>query len=163
MVVELSVGGLMNIDSFLSQKSSNSLTGDDIKLSERLSIPGSKLRVFLLKIFGSKIGTNVYLKPKINIKFPWKLKIGDNSWVGEEVWIDNISEVEIGKNCCISQGVYLCTGNHDFSKESFDLMSENILIEDSVWIGAKSIIGPGSKISKGKFIKLGEIYTKKNN
>mgnify|MGYP001338417069 CR=1 FL=1 len=126
-------------------------------------IPGSKLRVFLLKVFGSKIGTNVYLKPKINIKFPWKLKIGDNSWVGEEVWIDNISEVEIGKNCCISQGVYLCTGNHDFSKESFDLMSENILIEDSVWIGAKSIIGPGSKISKGKFIKLGEIYTKKNN
>ena len=79
------------------------------------------------------------------------------------MWIDNISEVEIGKNCCISQGVYLCTGNHDFSKESFDLMSENILIEDSVWIGAKSIIGPGSKISKGKFIKLGEIYTKKNN
>ena len=41
-------------------------------------IPGSKLRVFLLKVFGSKIGTNVYLKPKINIKFPWKLKIGDN-------------------------------------------------------------------------------------
>ena len=126
-------------------------------------IPGSKIRIFLLRLFGSNIGKNVYLKPKINIKFPWKLKIGENSWIGEKVWIDNISEIDIGKNCCISQGVYLCTGNHDFKKESFDLISEKIIIEDSVWVGAKSIIGPGSKISSGKFIKLGSIHSKKDN
>ena len=100
-------------------------------------IPGSKIRIFLLRLFGSNIGKNVYLKPKINIKFPWKLRIGENSWIGEKVWIDNISEIDIGKNCCISQGVYLCTGNHDFKKESFDLISEKIIIEDSVWVGAK--------------------------
>tara|TARA_Y100000741_G_C18207623_1_gene540343 strand:- start:442 stop:927 length:486 start_codon:yes stop_codon:yes gene_type:complete len=126
-------------------------------------IPGSKIRIFLLRLFGSNIGKNVYLKPKINIKFPWKLRIGENSWIGEKVWIDNISEIDIGKNCCISQGVYLCTGNHDFKKESFDLISEKIIIEDSVWVGAKSIIGPGSKISYGKFIKLGSIHSKKDN
>ena len=126
-------------------------------------IPGSKIRIFLLRLFGSNIGKNVYLKPKINIKFPWKLRIGENSWIGEKVWIDNISEIDIGKNCCISQGVYLCTGNHDFKKESFDLISEKIIIEDSVWVGAKSIIGRGSKISYGKFIKLGSIHSKKDN
>ena len=126
-------------------------------------IPGSKIRVLILKIFGSKIGKNVYLKPKINIKFPWKLKIGENSWIGENVRIDNISKIEIGKNCCISQGVYLCTGNHDFNKETFDLISEEIIIKDSVWVGAKSIIGPGSNIASGKFIKLGSIHSKKDN
>ena len=56
--------------------------------------------------------------------------------MGGKKCIDNISEVEIGK-IVVFLKVYLCTGNHDFSK-SFDLMSENILIEDSVWIGAKS-------------------------
>lgn len=127
------------------------------------SIPSSKLRVFLLRLFGSEIGKNVYLKPKINIKFPWKLKIGDNSWIGENVWIDNISDIKIGKNCCISQGVYFCTGNHDFKKESFDLVSENIVIGDSVWVGAKSIIGPGSIVKSGKFLKLGTNYNKNDN
>ena len=126
------------------------------------SIPGSKIRVFLLKLFGSKIGKNVYFKPKVNIKFPWKLEIDDNSWIGENVWIDNISQIKIGKNCCISQGVYFCTGNHDFKKESFDLISESIVVGDSVWIGAKSIIGPGSKILSESFLKLGTIYNKKN-
>ena len=126
-------------------------------------IPGSKIRIFILRVFGAKIGKNVYLKPKINIKFPWKLHIGENSWIGENVWIDNIDQIDIGKNCCISQGVYLCTGNHDFTKETFDLISEKIIIHDSVWVGAKSIIGPGSNIASGKFIKLSSINSKKDN
>ena len=71
-------------------------------------------------------------------------------------------KIKIGKNCCISQGVYFCTGNHDFKKESFDLISESIVVGDSVWIGAKSIIGPGSNILSESFLKLGTIYNKKN-
>jgi len=83
------------------------------------------------------------LKPSINIKYPWKLSIGDFSWIGEKVWIDNLGEVDIGKNVCISQGAMLLTGNHDYKKQGFDLMVGKIILEDGVWIGAESLVCPG--------------------
>ena len=125
-------------------------------------IPGSKLRIIILNMFGADINKSAYIKPRVYIKFPWKLKIGKYSWIGEKVWIDNIDHVEIGNNCCISQGVYFCTGNHDFKKETFDLKSEKILIEDSVWVGAMTIICPGSYIKSNQFIKTGSVFKNKN-
>lgn len=101
------------------------------------------LKIFLLKIFGAKIGKNVLIKPAVNIKYPWLLEIGDNVWIGENVWIDNLVKVTIGNNVCISQGAMLLTGNHNFKKETFDLMVGEIKLEDGAWIGAKSIVCPG--------------------
>ena len=51
--------------------------------------PFSGFYKFLLRLFGAKIGKGVVIKPSVNIKYPWRLKIGDYSWIGENVWIDN--------------------------------------------------------------------------
>jgi len=119
------------------------------------SIPGSKLRIFILTLFGAKIGKNVVMKPGIKVTFPWKLEIQENSWIGENAWLDNLAFIRIGKNCCISQAVYLCTGNHDWSKNSFDLQLGEIFLEDQVWVGARSSIGPGVRLSRGSIVTLG--------
>jgi len=103
----------------------------------------SSLKVRLLRAFGAKIGRGVNIKPSVNIKFPWKLKVGDHSWLGEEVWIDNLSDVTIGNNVTISQGSLLLTGTHDHSKTSFDFMAFPIVLEDGVWIGAKAVVYGG--------------------
>jgi putative colanic acid biosynthesis acetyltransferase WcaF len=100
-------------------------------------------KCFLLKLFGAKIGKGVLIKPSVNIKYPWFLSIGDHCWIGENVWIDNLTHVSIGNNVCISQGAMLLTGNHDFTKSTFDLIVKPIVIEDGVWIGAKSVVCPG--------------------
>jgi len=100
------------------------------------------LKVFLLKLFGAEIGINVVIKPRVNIKYPWNLIVGNNVWIGEYVWIDNLSTVQIGNNVCLSQGAFLLCGNHNYSREGFDLMTGKIILEDGVWIGAKSIVGP---------------------
>lgn len=100
-------------------------------------------KVILLKLFGANIGKNVVIKPHVNIKFPWKLNIGNNVWIGEEVWIDNLDTVSIGNNVCISQGAYLLCGNHNYKKETFDLIIGPITLEEGVWIGAKSIVCGG--------------------
>lgn len=105
--------------------------------------PFSGLKVGILKIFGSKIGSGVIIKPKVNIKYPWKLQIGNDCWIGEKVWIDNLAEVKLGNNVCLSQGAMLLCGNHDYSKSFFDLIVGEITLEDGVWIGAKSMVGPG--------------------
>ena len=106
-------------------------------------ISSSAIRVFFLRIFGANIGKGVVIKPSVKIKFPWKLTIGAHSWIGEGVWIDNLDEVSIGKSVCISQGAFIFTGNHDYKKISFDLITSPIIIEDGVWIGAFAVVCPG--------------------
>jgi putative colanic acid biosynthesis acetyltransferase WcaF len=105
--------------------------------------PSSGIKIFLLKLFGARLGTGVVIKPGVNIKYPWKLTMGNHSWIGENVWIDNLASVTIGENVCLSQGCMLLTGNHNYSKSTFDLMVTPIVLHDGVWIGAKSIVCPG--------------------
>jgi len=106
-------------------------------------IPGSGWRAALLRLFGAKVGQGVVIKPRVRVKFPWKLSIGEHSWIGESAWIDNLDEVVIGDHCCLSQGVYLCTGNHRWDDEAFALVTRPIRIEDHSWLGAHARVGPG--------------------
>lgn len=121
--------------------------------------PFSKLKVELLKLFGAKIGNGVLIKPGVNIKYPWKLIIGDYSWIGEGVWIDNLADTTIGKNVCISQGAMLLCGNHDFTKTSFDLFVKPIIIQDGAWIGAKCIVCPGVVVGAHAVLTVNSVAT----
>ena len=105
--------------------------------------PFSGLKVSILRFFSARIGKGVIIKPHVNIKYPWRLKIGDHCWIGENSWIDNLGNVAIGNNVCLSQGAMLLCGNHNFKKSSFDLIVADITLKDGVWIGAKAIVGPG--------------------
>ncbi len=120
-------------------------------------IPFYGLKRSLLRLWGAKIGKGVIIKPKVNIKYPWMLQVGDHSWIGERVWIDNLDQVTIGKHCCISQGVMLLCGNHRYDKTSFDLFTQPIAIQDGAWIGAKSTVLPGSYVGENTVIQAGSI------
>jgi putative colanic acid biosynthesis acetyltransferase WcaF len=122
--------------------------------------PGSGIRIFFLRAFGARVGKGVVIKPSVNIKFPWKLIVGDNSWIGEKVWIDNLAEVTIGSSVCISQGALLLTGNHDYKKISFDLITAAIIIEDGVWIGASTVVCPGVTCGSHAVLSVGSVATK---
>ena len=122
--------------------------------------PFSGLKVYLLRLFGAKVGKGVFIKPSINIKYPWFLEIGDYVWIGENAWIDNLTNVIIGNNVCISQGAMLLTGNHNYKLQSFDLMVGKIILEDGVWIGAKSVVCPGITCASHSILSVGSIATK---
>ncbi len=102
--------------------------------------PSSKIKVVVLRLFGAKIGKGVVIKPSVSVKYPWKLTIGNHCWIGENVWIDNLDEVMIGNNVCLSQGALLLCGNHNYKTSTFDLMLGKITLKDGVWIGAKSVV-----------------------
>ena len=123
-------------------------------------LPGSSFRRIVLRAFGAKIGKSVVIKPGTIIKFPWRLVIGDSSWIGQDVWIDNLADVAIGSNVCISQGAYLCTGSHDWSSSTFDLIVKPITIVDGAWLAAKSTIGPGVTVGEGAVLGLGSVTSK---
>lgn len=125
----------------------------------RCFIPGSAHRRLLLRAFGARIGRGVVIKPGVRVKFPWRLTIGDHTWIGEGVWIDNLAPVQIGRHCCISQDAYLCTGSHDWSVPSFDLVVKPIEIRDGAWIAARATVGPGVIVHDGAVLALGSVAT----
>ncbi|MFY7907937.1 MAG: WcaF family extracellular polysaccharide biosynthesis acetyltransferase [Emticicia sp.] len=128
-------------------------------INSYLLIPAS-IKISLLRIFGAKIGNNVTLKPNINIKYPWNLEIGNNVWLGEELWIDNLGKVKIGDNCCLSQGAMLLSGNHDYKKTTFDLIIKDIVLEEGVWIGAKSIVCGGVTCYSHSILSVNSVANK---
>ncbi len=121
--------------------------------------PFSSVKVFWLRVFGARVGRGVVLKPHINIKYPWRLSIGDHSWIGEGVWIDNLDDVTIGDNCCISQGAMLLCGNHNYKKPGFDLMMGKIVLDEGVWIGAKAIVCGGVVCKSHAVLTAGSVAT----
>ena len=123
------------------------------------AFPFSAFKIFILKLFGASIGKAVIIKPFVNIKYPWFLTIGNFVWIGEEVWIDNLAQVTIANNVCISQGALLLTGSHDYKKPGFDLVVKSIVVEEGVWICAKSIICAGVTIKKNALITAGSVIS----
>lgn len=122
--------------------------------------PFSSLKVFWLRSFGAKIGNGVVIKPSVNIKYPWNLTIGDYTWIGENVWIDNLVKVNIGSNVCISQGAMLLCGNHDYKRSTFDLIVNPIIIEDGAWVGAKTVVCPGTIMRTHCVLTVGSVASK---
>jgi putative colanic acid biosynthesis acetyltransferase WcaF len=123
-------------------------------------LPGSAHRRFVLRMFGARIGSGVNIKPGVRVKFPWRLSVGDHTWIGEDVWIDNLADVAIGSHCCVSQGAYLCTGSHDWTKPTFDLIVRPIRIEDEAWVAAQATIAPGVTMGEGSVLGLGSVATR---
>lgn len=124
------------------------------------ALPSSSFRRWLLRLFGAEIGNAVVIKPGVRVKYPWLFRAGDHCWIGEEAWIDNLSLVDIGNNVCISQGAYLCTGNHDWADPAFGLTVRPIYIHDGAWICARAIVGPGANIGEGAVLTAGSVATK---
>lgn len=122
-------------------------------------VPFSVVLVWMLRCFGAKVGKDVRIKPYIHIKFPWKLELGDHSWLAE-CYIENLAPVIIGKNCCVSQNATLVTGNHDYKSTSFDLITKAIVLEDGVWIGANAVVCPGVTAHTHAVLAVGSVATK---
>ena len=102
--------------------------------------PFMNIKIILLRAFGAKIGRGLVIKNNVTIKFPWKLTIGNNVWLGEQCWIDNLDYVTIGSNVCISQGALLLTGNHDYTNSSMPYRNAPITLEDGVWDKKRSYL-----------------------
>jgi putative colanic acid biosynthesis acetyltransferase WcaF len=119
----------------------------------------SALKRGLLRTFGARVGARVVLKPRIHVKYPWNLTIGDGTWVGEDVWIDSLAKVTIGADCCLSQGVMIETGNHDWSRPSFDLVLKEVVVEDGAWAAVRSLLVPGARLASHAILGAGSVLS----
>ncbi len=109
-------------------------------------------RRFLLRLFGAKIGKGVIIRPSVKTTYPWKVTIGEYSWIGDNVVLYSLGEINIGSNAVISQKSYLCTGSHDFEKTTFDIFAKEIVVEDEAWIASDVFIAPGVTVGRGAVV-----------
>jgi putative colanic acid biosynthesis acetyltransferase WcaF len=117
--------------------------------------PSSLKRVILIA-FGAEVGSGFVLRPNVFIKLPWKLKVGQNVWIGYGVFIDNEEFVRISDSVCISQHTKIFTGSHDFNDETFAYIGAPVTINKGSWIAACAVIAPGAELPANSFIKLSE-------
>ena len=117
----------------------------------------SKLRVALLRAFDADIGEGVVIRANVNISFPWRLKVGNHVWIGEDVGILSLAQVTIESNVCISQRAYLCSGSHDFRRDDFKLKVAPIVVRSGSWIAATAFIAPGVEIGAGTVVAAGSV------
>lgn len=109
-------------------------------------------RRFWWRLFGAEVGEGVLIRPTAKLTYPWKVKIGARSWIGDHTELYSLGSIVIGNDSVISQHVYLCAGTHDYTKIDFPLVANPIHIESQVWIGAGCFVAPGVTIGKGAII-----------
>ncbi|MEK0451066.1 MAG: hypothetical protein RL088_3334 [Verrucomicrobiota bacterium] len=119
----------------------------------------SAVRCALLRAFGAEVGSGVVIRGNVNITFPWRLRIGSDVWIGEEVLVLSLAQVTIESNVCISQRAFLCTGSHDFGKETFDLIAQPIVVREGSWVAAMAFVGPGVEIGQGSRVAAGAVVS----
>jgi putative colanic acid biosynthesis acetyltransferase WcaF len=123
--------------------------------------PFNSIKVFLLKIFGAKIGKNVLLGTNIYIKYPQNFIVGNNVWIGNFTIFDNVSKILIEDNVCISQFTVLVASNRNFKNDQFTIIEASILIKSNSWISSCCRIGPNTCIQENSFIKFGSVIVGK--
>lgn len=104
------------------------------------------LRCALLRLFGAQVGKGVVIRPTARFTYPWKVKLGDYSWIGDDVVFYSLDRIAIGTHCIISQKCYLCTGSHDFQDPTFKLKTAAIAIGNGAWLATDCFVAPGVKI-----------------
>jgi len=112
----------------------------------------NRLRCAILRWFGAQVGTGVLIRHRVNVQWPWKLSIGNDSWVAAGVDLYNIDDIVIGSDVCISQYVYLCTGSHDRRSPTFEYDNGPIVIENGVWLCARSTVLRGVTVGANSVV-----------
>lgn len=120
----------------------------------------ARLRVRLLRAFGAEIGHNVLIRHNVRVHWPWKLAIGDNSWVGDGAWILNLEPVRIGSDVCISQDVLLCTGSHDRRSPTFEFDNAPIHVDDGAWVALRATVLRGVRIGRDAVVGATALVTR---
>ncbi len=116
-----------------------------------------RARPAILRLFGAEVGTNVFIRHRVRVLWPWKLTVGDDVWIGEDAWLLDLEPITIGHDVCVSQGAFLCTGSHDRRSPTFEYDNGPIAVEPGSWIGARATVLRGVTVGAGAVVAAGAV------
>lgn len=117
-------------------------------------------RVFLLRLFGAKIGNCSSVRNSVKVREPWNLEMGDWSIISEGCEVYNVDKIRLGNRVVVSSGVFLCGAGHDVESPIMELIYAPITIGDDAWVAGRAIILPGVMVGAGAVVAAGSVVTK---
>ena len=120
----------------------------------------NKWRIFLLRIFGARIGHGCVVKSSCEVWQPWKLDIGNCVALSERVICYTVDQIKIGSRTTVSREAFLCCAGHDIASSVMELTFAPITIGSDCWIASRAIVMPGMKIEDGAVVGAGAVVTK---
>ncbi|BDW83638.1 hypothetical protein MACH24_30760 [Erythrobacter sp. Dej080120_24] len=141
--------------------------GPDIPLTHwRLYFPRSARRLATSKLArfgeGSSIRPHSYLVETQHIEIGARVVIRPHTML----MADGDARIIIGDDVLIGAGVHIYVNNHRFDRSDMPIAdqgyypSEDVVIEDDVWIGANAVLLPGVRIGRHSVIAAGSVVTK---
>lgn len=116
--------------------------------------------MLLLRLFGANVDWRASVHPKAKIEYPWNLRMGALSSLGENTWIYAMAPITIGEKTCIGKDVYLITGSHNISSNKFELITKPICIGDCSWLTTGVTVLQGCEIGDYCVVAANSTVTK---
>lgn len=124
-----------------------------------------RIRTWCVRHIFSSVGKKVNIAQGVRFGSGAKIKIGDNSGIGEDCYLVAMAPISIGNDVMIAPQVMFLTGGHKYDDPSLLLREHESLtapieIGNDCWIGARAIILPGVKMADRVIIAAGSVVTK---
>jgi len=120
-------------------------------------IPSYLMRNFCYRLAGVEIGKGSAIHMWANWFYPKNVIIGEDTIIGDHVFLDGRSPLKIGSHVDIASSVLIYNSQHDLESESFACQYGPVTIADYVFIGPRAIILPGVTIGKGAVVAAGAV------
>lgn len=118
------------------------------------------VRAMILRSFGASIAPGVLIRHDVRVHWPWKLTVGQDSWIGVGAWLLNLEPITIGANVCISQEALLCTGSHRRDDPMFSFDNAPISIHDGAWVAVRATVLKGVTIGRNSVVGATALVTR---
>jgi acetyltransferase-like isoleucine patch superfamily enzyme len=113
------------------------------------------------------LGRNVYVGHQSILKgyYNNELRIGDETWIGQQVFMHSAGGLTIGARVGIGPGVKILTSEHrDAGREVPVLFSPlalaPVVIDDDADLGIGAIVLPGVHVGRGAVVGAGAVVTR---
>jgi len=114
--------------------------------------PAYGWRRWLLRLFGAEVSRGVLVRPTVRVTYPWKVKLGDHCWIGDNAELYSLGPITIGQHAVVSQRSYVCAATHYYNDISFPLVAKAVVVEREAWVAADCFIAPGITIGAGAIV-----------
>lgn len=122
-------------------------------------IPLHWVRNFFYILAGVRIGRGSTIHMWANFFYPPGVRIGRDTIIGDNVFLDGRAPLKIGDHTDIASQVLIYNSEHDVDSEDFHATVSPVEIGDYVFIGPRAIILPGVKIGLGAVVAAGAVVT----
>lgn len=141
--------------------------GPDIPLTHwMLFFPRQAERLARRKL--ARFGNGSSIRPHSYLVETQHIEIGERVVIRPHTMLmaDAQARIIIGNDVLIGAGVHMYVNNHRFDRTDLLIAdqgycpSEDVVVEDDVWIGANAILLPGVRVGRHSVIAAGSVVTK---